>query len=93
MTSELDKSEGTRQESTLSENNFSARHIKLTILSGYDHFVAVYHLQVGTLIMKDSRELLLTFKGTWKHGSKHSAKVFCCQVVWIWRGLERDKEG
>ena len=47
FTSELDKSEGTRQESTLSENNFSARHIKLTILSGYDHFVAVYHLQVG----------------------------------------------
>ena len=67
MTSELDKSEGTRQESKLNENNLTAklvliadrkhasdfyyyfsRHIKLTILSGYDHFVAVYHIEVPT---------------------------------------------
>ena len=67
LTSELDKSEGTRQESKLNENNLTAklvliaerkhiikyfwcfsRHIKLTILSGYDHFVAVYHIEVPT---------------------------------------------
>ena len=38
--------EGVRQTTSVFKGTISAKHIKLTIPKGFDHFIAVYHIEV-----------------------------------------------
>ena len=49
MLSELDRTEGTRQQTTLFKGHLTARHFKLSVATGHDHFIAIYHLEVGSI--------------------------------------------
>ena len=43
---DLENIEGYRQSTEIYQGKLTFKHIKLTIASGHDHFVAIYHLEV-----------------------------------------------
>ena len=43
---DMENNEGYRQTTEIYQGKITAKHIKLTIVTGHDHFVAIYHLEV-----------------------------------------------
>ena len=87
---DLERSEGARQDTLLYQGPFTARHIKIQITKSFDHFIAIYHLEVKFWNFWKIFYFIL-FQGEGVDGTKFTIKVLSCQAVRVRRRLEKTR--